>query len=63
MSTFCLAHGVRLLAYGTLAGGLLSERWLLSLVAGGVGYALLALPVAGSVPARRWLRRHTLTIR
>ncbi len=28
MSTFCLAHGVRLLAYGTLAGGLLSERWL-----------------------------------
>ncbi len=28
MSDFCLAHGVRLLAYGTLAGGLLSERWL-----------------------------------
>ena len=28
MSTFCLANGVRLLAYGTLAGGLLSERWL-----------------------------------
>ena len=28
LSTFCLAHGVRLLAYGTLAGGLLSERWL-----------------------------------
>ena len=28
MSAFCLAHGVRLLAYGTLAGGLLSERWL-----------------------------------
>lgn len=28
MSAFCLAKGVRLLAYGTLAGGLLSERWL-----------------------------------
>jgi len=28
MSEFCLANGIRLLAYGTLAGGLLSERWL-----------------------------------
>jgi aryl-alcohol dehydrogenase-like predicted oxidoreductase/enamine deaminase RidA (YjgF/YER057c/UK114 family) len=28
MSEFCLAHGIGLLAYGTLAGGLLSERWL-----------------------------------
>ena len=28
MSRCCLAHGTRLLAYGTLAGGLLSERWL-----------------------------------
>ncbi|WP_413989608.1 aldo/keto reductase [Labrys okinawensis] len=28
MSAFCLANGIRLLAYGTLAGGLLSERWL-----------------------------------
>jgi aryl-alcohol dehydrogenase-like predicted oxidoreductase/enamine deaminase RidA (YjgF/YER057c/UK114 family) len=28
MSSFCLANGVRLIAYGTLAGGLLSERWL-----------------------------------
>ncbi len=28
MSAVCLAGGVRLLAYGTLAGGLLSERWL-----------------------------------
>lgn len=28
MSAFCLAHGVRLLAYGTLGGGFLSERWL-----------------------------------
>ena len=28
MSRFCLAHGTKLLAYGTLAGGLLSERWL-----------------------------------
>ena len=28
MSTFCVRHGVKLLAYGTLAGGLLSERWL-----------------------------------
>ena len=28
MSALCLAKGVRLLAYGTLAGGLLSERWL-----------------------------------
>ena len=27
MSAFCLVHGVRLLAYGTLAGGLISERW------------------------------------
>jgi len=28
MSAFCLANGVRLLAYGALAGGLISERWL-----------------------------------
>ncbi len=28
LSALCLSHGVRLLAYGTLAGGLLSERWL-----------------------------------
>ena len=28
MTAFCLANGVRLLAYGTLAGGLLGERWL-----------------------------------
>ena len=28
LSAVCGAHGVRLLAYGTLAGGLLSERWL-----------------------------------
>jgi aryl-alcohol dehydrogenase-like predicted oxidoreductase/enamine deaminase RidA (YjgF/YER057c/UK114 family) len=28
MTAFCLTHGIRLLAYGTLAGGLLSERWL-----------------------------------
>lgn len=28
MSAFCLEHGVRLLAYGTLGGGLISERWL-----------------------------------
>jgi len=28
MSAFCLAHGIRLLAYGTLAGGFLDERWL-----------------------------------
>ena len=28
MSEFCLAHGVRILAYGTLGGGFLSERWL-----------------------------------
>jgi len=28
MSTFCAAEGVRLLAYGTLAGGLLTEKWL-----------------------------------
>ncbi|MGG5808036.1 aldo/keto reductase [Falsiroseomonas sp. CW058] len=28
MSELCLAHGVRLLAYGTLGGGFLSERWL-----------------------------------
>ncbi|HWK45772.1 MAG TPA: aldo/keto reductase [Stellaceae bacterium] len=28
MSAFCLEHGIRLFAYGTLAGGLISERWL-----------------------------------
>ena len=28
MVPFCQAHGVHLLAYGTLAGGWLSERWL-----------------------------------
>ena len=28
MSAFCQEHGVKLLAYGTLAGGLISERWL-----------------------------------
>ena len=28
MSAFCRENGVRLLAYGTLAGGLLGERWL-----------------------------------
>ena len=28
MSTFCAAERVRLLAYGTLAGGLLTEKWL-----------------------------------
>jgi len=28
MSALCLEHGVRLLAYGTLGGGFLTERWL-----------------------------------
>lgn len=28
MSSLCLARGVRLLAYGTLGGGFLAERWL-----------------------------------
>ncbi len=28
MSAFCLAEGIKLLAYGTLGGGFLSERWL-----------------------------------
>src|SRR5262249_54713858 len=28
MTEFCLANGVKLLAYGTLAGGLLTDRWL-----------------------------------
>lgn len=28
MSAFCGEHGIKLLAYGTLAGGLVSERWL-----------------------------------
>ena len=28
MSDFCLSHGIRLLAYGTLLGGFLSEAWL-----------------------------------
>jgi aryl-alcohol dehydrogenase-like predicted oxidoreductase/enamine deaminase RidA (YjgF/YER057c/UK114 family) len=27
MTAFCLQHGIKLLAYGTLAGGLLSDRW------------------------------------
>jgi len=27
MSEFCLSHGVKLLAYGTLAGGFLTDRW------------------------------------
>jgi len=28
MTELCIAHGVRLLAFGTLAGGFLTERWL-----------------------------------
>jgi aryl-alcohol dehydrogenase-like predicted oxidoreductase/enamine deaminase RidA (YjgF/YER057c/UK114 family) len=28
MAAYCLANGIRLLAYGTLAGGFLTERWL-----------------------------------
>lgn len=28
MTTLCLRHGVKLLAFGTVAGGFLSERWL-----------------------------------
>ena len=28
MSEFCLKHGVKLLAFGTVAGGFLSEKWL-----------------------------------
>jgi diketogulonate reductase-like aldo/keto reductase/enamine deaminase RidA (YjgF/YER057c/UK114 family) len=28
MTRFCLEHGIKLLAYGTLAGGFLTERWL-----------------------------------
>ena len=28
MTAFCLANDIKLLAYGTLAGGLISERWL-----------------------------------
>ena len=28
LSAFCLQHGVKLLAYGTVAGGFLSEKWL-----------------------------------
>jgi len=28
MSDFCLGHDIRVLAFGTLAGGFLSERWL-----------------------------------
>ena len=28
MAAFCAAEGIRLLAYGTLAGGLLTEKWL-----------------------------------
>jgi aryl-alcohol dehydrogenase-like predicted oxidoreductase/enamine deaminase RidA (YjgF/YER057c/UK114 family) len=28
MTDICLQHGVKILAFGTLAGGLLSERWL-----------------------------------
>jgi aryl-alcohol dehydrogenase-like predicted oxidoreductase/enamine deaminase RidA (YjgF/YER057c/UK114 family) len=28
MTAFCLQHGIKLLAYGTLAGGLLADRWI-----------------------------------
>lgn len=28
LTAFCLEHGIRLLAYGTLAGGFMDERWL-----------------------------------
>src|SRR5512135_2191256 len=28
LSAYCLAHGIRLLAYGTVAGGWFSEKWL-----------------------------------
>ena len=28
LAPYCAAHGVRLLAYGTVAGGWLTERWL-----------------------------------
>ncbi len=28
MTEFCLKHGIKLLAFGTLAGGFLTERWL-----------------------------------
>ena len=35
MSAFCLENGVSLLAYGALAGGLMSERWLDRLEPGG----------------------------
>ena len=28
MTALCLEHGIKLLAYGTVAGGLLTERWL-----------------------------------
>jgi aryl-alcohol dehydrogenase-like predicted oxidoreductase/enamine deaminase RidA (YjgF/YER057c/UK114 family) len=28
MASFCLEHGIKLLAYGTIAGGWLSDRWL-----------------------------------
>jgi len=28
MAAFCAAHGIRLLCYGTLAGGFIAERWL-----------------------------------
>ena len=28
MAAFCLAHNIRLLAYGTLLGGFISEKWL-----------------------------------
>jgi len=37
MSAFCLEHGVAILAYGTLAGGFLTERWLAAPEPTGVG--------------------------
>jgi aryl-alcohol dehydrogenase-like predicted oxidoreductase/enamine deaminase RidA (YjgF/YER057c/UK114 family) len=37
MSELCLSHGVRLLAYGTLAGGFLGERWLKARQPGRIG--------------------------
>ena len=54
MSRVCQAHDVKLLAYGALAGGLLTRRWLgRAAPAAGLSPAGGPSPAAGSSPAAR----------
>ena len=50
LSDVCTRHGIRLLAYGTLAGGLLSERWL-----GATDPGIDALPDWSKMKYRRFI--------